>query len=135
MVLQEIDSDYIGREQLVRLLKRKFGNNYSFHEQRGGQWIVEVPDYLSDVRSLLSLARLPFFPSDVAVVRYPGGAGGGLSVDRGKAGGMRLWDWRMGFEGWDWRESQFDVAALQPPSSGAMQVGDKTAGQSDIFPP
>ncbi|KAF8537930.1 hypothetical protein BDD12DRAFT_886647 [Trichophaea hybrida] len=48
MVLQEIDADYISRSALIGLLRAKFGSNFSFHEQRGGQWVVEVPDYISD---------------------------------------------------------------------------------------
>jgi hypothetical protein len=30
MVQQEIDADYITREKLVKLLQKKFGNNYSY---------------------------------------------------------------------------------------------------------
>jgi len=47
MVLQEIDADYIGRDKLLELLKRKFGSNYSFHVSldgigMGGRGLMDV---------------------------------------------------------------------------------------------
>jgi hypothetical protein len=49
MVLQEVDADYISRSALITLLRRKFGSNYTI-KQRGGKWVLEIPDYLSDVK-------------------------------------------------------------------------------------